>query len=110
MIQFTQIDGFNRTYNCNMPVGDSGEIPITVVGYDLQLGDKILFKFGKNLDTPIITKEVTTFVNNTAIIKINPTDTEMLEPDLYFYVCKLIKATNEVDTFIEKSIFELEGA
>jgi hypothetical protein len=63
---------------------------------------------GKDLDTPLITKDITTFTQNGCTITLSPSDTANLQAGIYFYVCKLIKANNDTDTFIEKSIFELE--
>jgi hypothetical protein len=91
-----------------MPKGDTGEFPVTITGYDLIAGDKIQFKMGKNLDTPLVTKEYTTFIDNGCSVVLSPNDTENIAPGIYFYVVKLIKANNDKDTFIRKAVFELE--
>jgi hypothetical protein len=108
MLQFKRIDENNKIYDCNLPRGDTGEIPITISGYDLATGDKIQFKMGKTLDYPLVTKNYTTFVDNGCTILLQNFDTESLEPGIYYYCAKLIKANGETDTFIEKSIFEVE--
>jgi hypothetical protein len=110
MLEFKRIDEPNKIYDCNIPKGDTGEIPVTIEGYDLANGDRIQFKMGKNLDYPLITKNYTTFIDNGCIILIQGFDTENLEAGIYYYVAKLIKANGETDTFIEKSIFEVEEA
>ena len=48
------------------------------------------------------------FTENTAVIRFSPGDTKDMPPGIYFYVCRIFKADGTVDTFIEKSIFELE--
>ena len=110
MLQFSRIDRCQKIYDCNMPRGDTGEIVLEFEDYEPQDGDKIVFRMAKDLnaDEADLEKNVEAFDGNVAIIRFLTSDTADFQPGIYYYVCRLFKADGSIDTFIEKSIFEVE--
>ena len=99
-----------RIYDINLPRGDFGELVLTLINYVPEEGDKIVFKMGKDLNTPIIKKTVPKFIENQISVALLAEDTKNLFPGKYFYVVRLIKPDGTVDTLIEKSVLILEDA
>jgi len=99
-----------KIYDAALPRGDNGELELSINGYNLETGDKIIFKLGKDLNRPIIKKIVTDFFDNCLSVSLLPAETNKLLIGKYFYVVKLIKSDGEVDTLIEKSVFTLEDS
>ena len=108
MLQFEKKGA--KIYALNLPRGDNGELELFVSGYDLKAGDKIIFKMGKDLNHPLIEKEITDFSGNYLAVSIFPDDTRTFSSGRYYYTVRLLKENGNVDTLIEQSDFILKEA
>ena len=77
-------------FDLYMRRGDTESIGVTVSGYTLQDGDQIDFTVRRNAFSEVaIHKTVTDFSENSAVIPINPEDTENLQFGPYVYDIQL---------------------
>ena len=92
----------------NMVRGDTGSLVLTAYPRGFLTGDKVAMMVKpQNDDNPVITKEVTEFINGEAVIAFNPADTDDLVPGIYYYDIRVVWNTGAVQTIIKKSDFNL---
>ena len=105
-----------RKNEMTMIRGDSESITISVINEDgteslLEHGDTIYFTVKKQVgvEKKAIQKVITIFPNNTAIIDIEPEDTNDLPFGEYVYDVQLSKANGKVITVIQPNRFTISG-
>jgi len=93
--------------NIKMPRGDSESI--TVNGLSLVAEDTIYFTVKTNTNTKVISfqKKITEFVNGSAVIPIEHSDTKDLNFGRYVYDIQLTKADGTVTTVIQPHEFKI---
>lgn len=74
--------------------------------YVPQEGDSIRFAMKKSYSDPSVLIEKT-IPNSTLLLHLEPNDTKTLEFGSYVYDIELTYANGDVDTFIDRSVFEL---
>lgn len=76
--------------------------------YEFQEGDTIIFRLANNNSDILIEKNcVIDLENNKATLTLLPSDTENLDPKVYFYCFELVTATDDHFTFVENARFTL---
>lgn len=110
-----EIDKYN---NITITQGNSAEIDITPLDkegkpYELQEGDKVIFKVEscrKEIIRQVLTAEDWDSEQDGLIMVLNPEDTVNLPCKEYTYDCLYIFADGSAKTFIDEAIFEVVRA
>ena len=99
-----------ETQTISMIAKDTGDFAVVIDNYLLDEGDVVFFTVNSalELETPLISKEVRTFVNNKAIFHLSKTDTSFT-PGNYFYDVQVNTADGRVDTVLGPAKFKIAG-
>lgn len=100
----------NSTKKINMIVKDTGALALNILNYELNEGDEVVFTInsGLEIETPIVQKRITEFVNGIAIVQLTAQDTDV-EPGDYLYDVQVNCADGRVDTVLGPAKFKFEG-
>lgn len=100
----------NDTKKIRMIVKDTGSITVNVANYTLNEGDEVVFTVntGREIETPVIQKKITTFVDGKAVIQLSAEDTDVA-PGNYLYDIQVNGADGRVDTIVGPAKFVFEG-
>lgn len=94
----------NQNLDLEMPIGDTGVIPISVTNKKnnqsiLTDGDEIKFSLKKGVsDNSFLIQKTAIVENGKATISFKPSDTLSLDPGNYVYSLKLYRKSGSVDT------------
>ena len=99
-----------ETQTISMIAKDTGDFAVVIDNYLLDEGDVVFFTVNSalELETPLISKEVRTFVNNKAVLHLSKTDTA-LTPGNYYYDVQVNTADGRVDTVLGPAKFKITG-
>ena len=88
---------------------EDGEKPGKFDPYELQEGDRVIFRLALNSNSPVLIEKdcVIDLENNKAILNLVPEDTKDLEPKVYFYCMELVTVTGNHFTFVENTRFTI---
>ena len=89
---------------------DTGDFVISLDNYLLDEGDKVYFTVNDELEKPepLIQKEITTFDNYKAVVRLTTTDTD-IPVGSYYYDVQVNTADGRVDTVMGPSKFKVLG-
>jgi hypothetical protein len=89
---------------------DTGDFVISIDNYLLDEGDRVYFTVNSELEKPepLIQKEITTFDNNKALVRLTTQDTNIPVGN-YYYDIEVNTADGRVDTVAGPSKFKILG-
>lgn len=89
---------------------DTGDFVLAVDNYLLDTGDVVYFTVNDKIeDSPaLISKMITTFTDNKALIRLTSNDTN-LTPGTYYYDVEVNTADGRVDTILGPAKFKVIG-
>ena len=89
---------------------DTGDFVISIDNYLLAEGDTVYFTVnsGLELENPLISKEIKTFTDNKAVVRLTSTDTD-LPIGNYYYDIQVNTADGRVDTVLGPAKFKIMG-
>lgn len=98
------------TQAITMVAKDTGDFVISIDNYLLAEGDTVFFTVNTavELENPLISKEITEFVDNKAVIHLTSKDTA-LAPGNYYYDVQVNTADGRVDTVLGPAKFKITG-
>jgi hypothetical protein len=98
------------TQAITMVAKDTGDFVISIDNYLLAEGDTVFFTVNTavELENPLISKEITEFVDNKAVIHLTSKDTN-LTPGNYVYDIQVNSADGRVDTVLGPAKFKITG-
>ena len=102
---------YNKDTNMiSMIAKDTGDFIVSLDNYLLADGDIVYFTVNTELEkeNPLISKEVKTFTNNKAIIRLTTEDTN-LAIGTYLYDVQVNTADGRVDTVLGPAKFKITG-
>lgn len=99
-----------ETQTISMVAKDTGDFVIGVDNYLLAEGDVVYFTVntGLELENPLIAKEIRTFTNNKAVVRLTSEDTD-LKIGTYYYDVQINTADGRVDTVLGPAKFKITG-
>ena len=99
-----------ETQTISMIAKDTGDFVISIDNYLLATGDVVYFTVnsGLELENPLISKEIKTFNNNKAVIRLTSKDTN-LKIGTYYYDIQVNTADGRVDTVLGPAKFKIMG-
>ena len=99
-----------ETQTISMIAKDTGDFVIGIDNYLLATGDVVYFTVnsGLELENPLISKEVKTFIDNKAVVRLTTTDTD-LPVGNYYYDVQINTADGRVDTVLGPAKFKIMG-
>ena len=99
-----------ETQTISMIAKDTGDFVISIDNYLLAEGDTVYFTVnsGLELENPLISKEIKTFTDNKAVVRLTSTDTD-LPVDNYYYDVQVNTADGRVDTVLGPAKFKIMG-
>ena len=99
-----------ETQTISMVAKDTGDFVIGVDNYLLAEGDVVYFTVntGLELENPLIAKEIRTFTNNKAVVRLTSDDTD-LKIGTYYYDVQINTADGRVDTVLGPAKFKITG-
>ena len=99
-----------ETQTISMIAKDTGDFVISIDNYLLAEGDTVYFTVntGLELENPSISKEIKTFTDNKAVIRLTSTDTD-LPIGNYYYDVQVNTADGRVDTVLGPAKFKIMG-
>lgn len=94
----------------SMVAKDTGDFVIGFDNYLLDDGDTVYFTVNKDLEkeNPLISKAITEFVNNKAVVRLTTQDTD-LAVGTYLYDVQINTADGRVDTVLGPAKFKITG-
>ena len=98
------------TGSISMVAKDTGDFVVNIDNYLLAEGDIVYFTVNTELEkeNPLISKEVKTFVDNKAVIRLTAEDTN-LAIGTYLYDVQINTADGRVDTVLGPAKFKITG-
>ena len=102
---------YNKDTNAiTMIAKDTGDFVISLDNYLLADGDTVYFTVNTELEkeNPLISKEITEFVNNKAVVRLTTEDTD-LAIGTYYYDVQVNTADGRVDTVLGPAKFKIAG-
>lgn len=89
---------------------DTGDFVVSIDNYLLDEGDRVYFTVNSELEKPepLIQKEITTFDNYKAVVRLTAEDTD-IPVGSYYYDVEVNTADGRVDTVIGPSKFKVLG-
>ena len=102
---------YNKDTNAiTMVAKDTGDFVISIDNYLLADGDAVYFTVNTELEkeNPLISKEITEFVNNKAVVRLTTSDTD-LAVGTYYYDVQVNTADGRVDTVLGPAQFKIVG-
>lgn len=89
---------------------DTGDFVVSIGNYLLAEGDKVYFTVNSELEKPepLIQKEINTFTDNKAVIRLATEDTNIPTGN-YYYDIEVNTADGRVDTIIGPAKFKVMG-
>ena len=102
---------YNKDTNAiTMIAKDTGDFVISLDNYLLADGDTVYFTVNTELEkeNPLISKEITEFVNNKAVVRLTTEDTD-LAVGTYYYDVQVNTADGRVDTVLGPAKFKIAG-
>lgn len=89
---------------------DTGDFVVSIDNYLLAEGDRVYFTVNDELEKPepLIQKEITTFDNNKAIVRLTTQDTD-IPVGTYYYDVEVDTADGRVDTVLGPFKFKVMG-
>ena len=102
---------YNKDTNAiTMVAKDTGDFVISIDNYLLADGDTVYFTVNPELEkeNPLISKEITEFVNNKAVVRLTTEDTD-LAVGTYYYDVQVNTADGRVDTVLGPAKFKIVG-
>lgn len=99
-----------ETQTISMIAKDTGDFVISIDNYLLAEGDTVYFTVnsGLELENPLISKEIKTFTDNKAVVRLTSTDTD-LQIGNYYYDVQVNTADGRVDTVLGPAKFKIMG-
>ena len=99
-----------ETQTISMIAKDTGDFVISIDNYLLAEGDTVYFTVntGLELENPLISKEIKTFTDNKAVVRLTSTDTD-LPIGNYYYDIQVNTADGRVDTVLGPAKFKIMG-
>ena len=99
-----------ETQTISMIAKDTGDFVISIDNYLLAEGDTVYFTVntGLELENPLISKEIKTFTDNKAVVRLTSTDTD-LSIGNYYYDVQVNTADGRVDTVLGPAKFKIMG-
>lgn len=99
-----------ETQTISMIAKDTGDFVVSIDNYLLGEGDVVYFTVNSalELEKPLISKEVRSFVDNKAVFHLTAADTA-LAPGSYFYDIQVNTADGRVDTVLGPAKFKISG-
>lgn len=102
---------YNKDTNAiTMVAKDTGDFVISIDNYLLADGDTVYFTVNTELEkeTPLISKGITEFVDNKAVVRLTTRDTD-LAVGTYYYDVQVNTADGRVDTVLGPAKFKIVG-
>ena len=102
---------YNKDTNAiTMIAKDTGDFVISLDNYLLADGDTVYFTVNTELEkeNPLISKQITEFVNNKAVVRLTTEDTN-LAVGTYYYDVQVNTADGRVDTVLGPAKFKIVG-
>ena len=102
---------YNKDTNAiTMVAKDTGDFVISIDNYLLADGDTVYFTVNTELEkeNPLISKGITEFVNNKAVVRLTTRDTD-LAVGTYYYDVQVNTADGRVDTVLGPAKFKIVG-
>ena len=102
---------YNKDTNAiTMIAKDTGDFVISIDNYLLADGDTVYFTVNTELEkeNPLISKEITEFVNNKAVVRLTTEDTD-LAVGTYYYDVQVNTADGRVDTVLGPAKCKITG-
>ncbi len=99
-----------ETQTISMIAKDTGDFVVNIDNYLLAEGDTVFFTVNTalELENPLISKVVQTFVDNKAVFHLTANDTA-LAPGNYLYDVQVNTADGRVDTVLGPAKFKISG-
>lgn len=99
-----------ETQTISMIAKDTGDFVISIDNYLLAEGDVVYFTVnsGLELENPLISKEIKTFTDNKAVVRLTSTDTD-LPIGNYYYDVQVNTADGRIDTVLGPAKFKIMG-
>lgn len=99
-----------ETNGISMIAKDTGDFVIGLDNYLLGEGDTVYFTVNSELEkeTPLISKAITQFTDNKAVIRLTAQDTD-LAVGTYYYDIQVNTADGRVDTVLGPAKFKIMG-
>lgn len=94
----------------SMVAKDTGDFVVSIDNYLLDEGDTVYFTLNTELEkeTPLVSKAITEFVDNKAIVRLTAEDTN-LAPGTYYYDIQVNTADGRIDTVLGPAKFKITG-
>ena len=99
-----------ETNGISMIAKDTGDFVVSLDNYLLGEGDTVYFTVNSELEkeTPLISKSITQFTDNKAVIRLTVQDTD-LAIGTYYYDIQVNTADGRVDTVLGPAKFKIMG-
>ena len=99
-----------ETNTFSMVAKDTGDFVVSIDNYLLGEGDTVYFTINTELEkeNPLVSKAITEFVDNKAIVRLTAEDTN-LAPGSYYYDIQVNTADGRIDTVLGPAKFKITG-